>query len=781
MPEYTHQFTILGEGESAMSAFENVEVSARGAAEGMEYITQGAYSVNSAFQFVKQGAAMTSAEVGDFAGKLDVLNAAGIRTTQQIRDQIEALDLLKQAHSEDAYVVQELTNRQERLAMQVKRVGRNGARANNVMFSMGYIMNDSAQFTFGFAEGVRALANNIGPLMQNLSYMKGGLSSLLGSLTGVGGLVLAINAITTATVLWGKRTNDASSELENASDKVDDYASSLKNLIELQEESRRLAPVSASDLELQTNVLQNQVRLAEERLAHNKEMLEVTRAVGISMSATRGVSQRRLEDEKNILEQIEEENGLIEETQTQLDTINEILDARNRKEKAYQDLIGMGFQEYRTLIDRVQGLDFSDLGVDELQAAIGGLSDTDFPGFSPEMMQLNKALLGEMNTELERQQSIQRQVNILRMQGQNILADMLEELIKPETEQEEESLNVIQEQRKELRKIQGIHRLLTGDLEGLTGENLNLLVSLEDQTRELEEHVEFAKLLRRHKEKLAGGWFPDIEFTRDHFMSIFGEIGQSQESVMKEAGERMKQNAEGVLKMYGHEEGPISSDQLQGLDAVNQALQDQQNNLSDLEVHWTGYVTNFARDTHAIASAANIAFGGFADLAHSAFEGAEGAARGYWGFFKGFAIAEALANTWVGATKALAQGGPLGYVQAAGIVASGMARVNQIRNLEPGRSSAGGGGGGGGGQQFFYNSNFASGYYNTEGEFPTGEMDFQGQGAFGGPGRDTMGKLARGVDKLVNDGIPVRGELASSPGVLLRANVEDSYRESVLG
>ena len=61
---------------------------------------------------------------------------------------------------------------------------------------------------------------------------------------------------------------------------------------------------------------------------------------------------------------------------------------------------------------------------------------------------------------------------------------------------------------------------------------------------------------------------------------------------------------------------------------------------------------------------------------------------------KGIAIAQALMDTYAGATKALAQGGIFGAISAAGIVAAGLANVAKIKSTKP---EGGGGGGGGGG------------------------------------------------------------------------------------
>ena len=67
---------------------------------------------------------------------------------------------------------------------------------------------------------------------------------------------------------------------------------------------------------------------------------------------------------------------------------------------------------------------------------------------------------------------------------------------------------------------------------------------------------------------------------------------------------------------------------------------------------------------------------------------------------KAFAIAEAVINTYQGATKALSQGGFYGFAMAAAVIAAGLAQVQKIRSAQPGGGIGGGasglGGGGGG-------------------------------------------------------------------------------------
>jgi len=58
---------------------------------------------------------------------------------------------------------------------------------------------------------------------------------------------------------------------------------------------------------------------------------------------------------------------------------------------------------------------------------------------------------------------------------------------------------------------------------------------------------------------------------------------------------------------------------------------------------------------------------------------------------KSLAVAQAIIDTYTGATKAFAQGGVLGYIGAAGVVAAGLANVRKIVSTEiPGQSDSGG-------------------------------------------------------------------------------------------
>jgi hypothetical protein len=69
-------------------------------------------------------------------------------------------------------------------------------------------------------------------------------------------------------------------------------------------------------------------------------------------------------------------------------------------------------------------------------------------------------------------------------------------------------------------------------------------------------------------------------------------------------------------------------------------------------------------------------------------------AESKWG--KSLAVGQAIINTYVGASKAIAEGGTIGPILAAGVIASGLAQVRQITMTKlPDPPSEFGGGGGG--------------------------------------------------------------------------------------
>lgn len=99
------------------------------------------------------------------------------------------------------------------------------AAGNQAVFSFSDLIQDSTQFSYGFATGMRAIGNNISFTAELFAYLSREAKaanqtlgqSLLASLKGVNGAVLALNlAVTVGTILlekFGKKAKDSTNEL----------------------------------------------------------------------------------------------------------------------------------------------------------------------------------------------------------------------------------------------------------------------------------------------------------------------------------------------------------------------------------------------------------------------------------------------------------------------------------------------------------------------------------------------------------------------------------------
>lgn len=111
--------------------------------------------------------------------------------------------------------------------------------ANQTLFGFGDLAQDATQFSQGFAQGMRAIGNNIafnaemfGTLRTRTGSTMGALKSLRASFKGVGGVILGVNvAVMVATSLLTKFGGKA----KEAKSSVDDFASALAELRKVSE------------------------------------------------------------------------------------------------------------------------------------------------------------------------------------------------------------------------------------------------------------------------------------------------------------------------------------------------------------------------------------------------------------------------------------------------------------------------------------------------------------------------------------------------------------------
>jgi hypothetical protein len=107
--------------------------------------------------------------------------------------------------------------------------------ASFALLSLGQAFQDSAQFGMGFAQGFRAINNNIQQTFTAIalgSIQAGGFNNLLklmgGSLWGPGGLILGFSALTAAVEFFSTRAQKAKKETEELSKSFDGLFSSIQ-------------------------------------------------------------------------------------------------------------------------------------------------------------------------------------------------------------------------------------------------------------------------------------------------------------------------------------------------------------------------------------------------------------------------------------------------------------------------------------------------------------------------------------------------------------------------
>lgn len=194
--------------------------------------------------------------------------------------------------------------RQQEAQEQVSRSTRNYSKvqsnANQTLFSFGDLLNDSQQFQFGFAQGTRAIGNNIGFAAEQFSQIsrraggfRGAISALGSSLLGPGGLILGINAAVTAITVFGDELFGATEVTEEMNDELDRTVDLLKEIGELTRDEN-----AADQLVDSIRTLDSQQERLNQRIQENKRIID---EVGITTEELNRLNElRNLRDQEGI-------------------------------------------------------------------------------------------------------------------------------------------------------------------------------------------------------------------------------------------------------------------------------------------------------------------------------------------------------------------------------------------------------------------------------------------------------------------------------------------------
>jgi chromosome segregation ATPase len=180
------------------------------------------------------------------------------------------------------------------------------AAGNQAVFSFSDLIQDSTQFSYGFATGMRAIGNNISFTAELFAYLSREAKaanqtlrqSLMASLKGVNGAVLALNlAVTVGTILlekFGKKSKETAEDLDEANEAGDRFLQTTDALIKaLQEVNVLTSPEAAkkrrlAELDIEINrlqIIEQQSQSERQRINDEIKTLK-TKKEGIALSRT---------------------------------------------------------------------------------------------------------------------------------------------------------------------------------------------------------------------------------------------------------------------------------------------------------------------------------------------------------------------------------------------------------------------------------------------------------------------------------------------------------------
>lgn len=165
----------------------------------------------------------TISEINREISQLELLGMTGRKSGGELSEAIERLNKdLATAPKQTEKVIRaqkRLLKLQDRLGDSFAQTGRQSrvmrntiSGANQTLFSFGDIVNDAQQFQFGFAQGSRAIGNNIAFMAEQFAGVTnraggftGALKAIGGSLLGPGGIIIGINLVISALTIFGDK------------------------------------------------------------------------------------------------------------------------------------------------------------------------------------------------------------------------------------------------------------------------------------------------------------------------------------------------------------------------------------------------------------------------------------------------------------------------------------------------------------------------------------------------------------------------------------------------
>jgi hypothetical protein len=510
--------------------------------------------------------------------------------------------------------------------------------ASFALLSLGQAFQDSAQFGMGFAQGFRAINNNIQQTFTAIalgSIQAGGFANLLklmgGSLWGPGGLILGFSAVTAGIEFFTTRAQRAKEEGEDFAKAWEQASSSLISFNNALEGKKFVIPEDAL------------VGVAE----------DLRREVGLIAQA-----QKALADADGEL----------------FDSQSAIADLQATQLQGQARQLGLDKEANQIVQDR------ADLEMEREAAAFI------LAGYTEAEIAARKELLRQFDEEIALNEKLAVIKASLEARGFKM------EGSTAKTRKETERLTEVERARLRLSELiaqfggDGTEERELGQLQARIG----LMESLRDSTIEYSQSIEEMRVLMNQvltiKFNAITGEFEDMAVESDPLI----EEAQRLEDVNEELRERIRLRRQ----IMGLEK--IGADQLRGLGEATQDFTEEYKRESDARIKADAESAEaFFAMQQGISKGIGLVSQSFGSMGTTFMQLAqqqEGGSRRMFKIGKALAISQAVMNSYVAYTTALADKtipGPMRFVAAGAALAAGLAQVAAIKSAEFGQGGKG--------------------------------------------------------------------------------------------
>jgi len=223
---------------------------------------------------------------------------------------------------------------------------------NQAIFSFSDMVQDSAQFQFGFAQGMRAIGNNIGYTAELMAVMtknarEQGMTfgqAMKSSITGINAFIVGLNVAVTAVTWFGKNVGRASKE---ANDAVLDFINSSAQLQDI----GGFDFLDIESIRLQIREFEKLKSVVEDNDAQILSLTQYEHALAVTGSSSANLARQSDASKKAVKDFINSIGALAD---VKIKVVNEELEKLNEALKLKE-----GLAELNTLATYMDGIDAS--------------------------------------------------------------------------------------------------------------------------------------------------------------------------------------------------------------------------------------------------------------------------------------------------------------------------------------------------------------------------------------------------------------------------------------